>query len=102
MLIINVPYILANIVYFRVISIKFLLKLGIYLFLTNFLRILFRLFILNSILEFYIKNQYSVELFFYMSNVFSIIFILKIYREYPNFKINFINFGRSYLLYFYL
>lgn len=60
------------------------------------------LFILNSILGFYIKNQYIVGLFFYLSNVFSVIFILKICEEYSNFKINSINFMGNHSLYFYL
>lgn len=60
------------------------------------------LFILNSILGFYIKNQYIVGLFFYLSNVFSVIFILKICEEYSNFKINSINFMGKHSLYFYL
>lgn len=60
------------------------------------------LFILNSILGFYIKNQYIVGLFFYFSNVFSTIFILKICEKYSNFKINSINFMGCHSLYFYL
>ena len=60
------------------------------------------LFILNSILGFYIKNQYIVGLFFYLSNIFSVIFILKICEKYSNFKVNSINFTGSHSLYFYL
>lgn len=60
------------------------------------------LFILNSILGFYIKNQYIVGVFFCLSNIFSVIFILKICEEYSNFKINSINFMGSHSLYFYL
>ena len=64
--------------------------------------IVISLFILNSILGFYIKNQYIVGLFFYLSNIFSVIFMLKICKEYSNFKINSINFMGSHSLYFYL
>lgn len=60
------------------------------------------LFIVNSILGFYMKNQYIIELFFYLSNIFSIIFLLKLCEEYPNFKINCINFMGNHSLYFYL
>ena len=48
------------------------------------------------------KNQYIVGLFFYISNVFSIIFLLKLCEEYPNFKIDYINFIGNHSLYFYL
>lgn len=64
--------------------------------------IIIGLFILNSILGFYIKNQYIVGLFFYLSNVFSIIFLLKLCEKYSNFKVNSINFMGKYSLYFYL
>lgn len=60
------------------------------------------LFIINSVLGFYMKNQYIVGLFFYISNVFSIIFLLKLCEEYPNFKIDYINFIGNHSLYFYL
>ena len=60
------------------------------------------LFILNSILGFYIKNQYIVGLFFYLSNVFSIIFLLKLCEKYSNFKVKSINFMGNHSLYFYL
>lgn len=48
------------------------------------------------------KNQYIIELFFYLSNIFSIIFLIKLCEKYPSFNISSINFMGSRSLHFYL